>query len=263
MDSTRTRRPNQTRTVLIVPVYNRPKIVHQFLASLRRSTPSNQTAFALVLIDNASDASTKRVLRRVDADLIENQRNRGFPSAINQGVRRHAADWYIVCNSDLILHGGWLDHLLDSARRHRLGIAGYFGRTLIADSPGSVQRTSFVQFCCAAVHRRVFDAIGYLDTRFRLGYFEDDDFCLRASLAGFRLGVILNRDCSRGGKPYVVHLGEQSFGHTADHWMHRNYKVFLAKWDRLWNREPLVRDYYTRYLLDPTAARRALRARGS
>jgi GT2 family glycosyltransferase len=56
---------------------------------------------------------------------------------------------------------------------------------------------------CLLVRREVFDRVGRLDEQFGLGFFDDDDLCLRARRAGFKLAVAL--DC------YVHHFGSRTF----------------------------------------------------
>jgi glycosyltransferase involved in cell wall biosynthesis len=59
-------------------------------------------------------------------------------------------------------------------------------------------------FYCVAIKREVFDKIGLLDEVFSPGNCEDDDFCLRAIDAGFKLGIA--QDC------LIYHAGSATFG---------------------------------------------------
>lgn len=49
----------------------------------------------------------------------------------------------------------------------------------------------WVTFCCALIHRDVFEKIGLLDERFKFTG-EDVDFCVRAKKAGFEIKVVEN-----------------------------------------------------------------------
>ena len=57
---------------------------------------------------------------------------------------------------------------------------------------------------CLAMKREVPDRIGLLDERFTPGHYEDDDYCYRARIAGFRLMI--------AGEASVYHQGSKSFG---------------------------------------------------
>jgi glycosyltransferase involved in cell wall biosynthesis len=103
---------------------------------------------------------------------------------------------------------------LDAFARRRA--AEYDGRAL------DVQRlTGF----CLLVPRGVMAKVGRLDEQFGLGFFDDDDLCLRARRAGFSLTVAL--DC------YVHHFGSQTFramGVDAVRQLQDNLALYRAKW---------------------------------
>jgi tetratricopeptide (TPR) repeat protein len=73
----------------------------------------------------------------------------------------------------------------------------------------------------------VVQEVGLLDTRFGLGLFEDDDYCLRIRMAGFRL--LWARDV------YIHHEGHQTFrSFTEEAYQRRmreNERLFREKWD--------------------------------
>jgi tetratricopeptide (TPR) repeat protein len=78
---------------------------------------------------------------------------------------------------------------------------------------------------CMLIKRAVIDRIGGLDPRYGLGNFEDDDFCLRAYLAGFK--AFIAHDC------FVHHFGGRTFtGANVDYRqsMERNWEIFKEKW---------------------------------
>src|SRR5262249_41378156 len=73
--------------------------------------------------------------------------------------------------------------------------------------------------------RAVFDAVGSLDERFHLGFFEDDDLAIRARQAGFELAVAMDL--------FVHHFGSRTFaGHgiDAEALLEENAQRFAAKW---------------------------------
>jgi GT2 family glycosyltransferase len=74
----------------------------------------------------------------------------------------------------------------------------------------------------------VIDRVGLLDEGFGVGTFEDDDYCVRARLAGFR--AVIARDV------FVHHAGGVSFagiGVDYGELMRRNEERFRSKWERL------------------------------
>ena len=57
----------------------------------------------------------------------------------------------------------------------------------IAGSAGILPVADRLVFFCVMVRKRVFDQLGGLASAFGLGNYEDDDFCLRARMAGHTL----------------------------------------------------------------------------
>ena len=78
---------------------------------------------------------------------------------------------------------------------------------------------------CLLMKRAVYDAIGGLDERFGLGFFDDDDLALRARRAGFELAVAHDL--------FVHHFGSRTFvgnGIDANQLLDENAAKFATKW---------------------------------
>jgi hypothetical protein len=65
-----------------------------------------------------------------------------------------------------------------------------------------------LSFFCVALRRDVLDRVGMLDEDFGLGFYEDDDYCMRARHAGYKL--ICAEDV------FVYHRGGGSFDRTGN-----------------------------------------------
>ena len=78
---------------------------------------------------------------------------------------------------------------------------------------------------CLLMKRAVYDAIGGLDERFGLGFFDDDDLAERARRAGFELAVAHDL--------FVHHFGSRTFvgnGVDAEKLLDENAARFAVKW---------------------------------
>jgi len=85
--------------------------------------------------------------------------------------------------------------------------------------------TSKLSGFCLLMTREVYDAIGGLDERFELGFYDDDDLAERARRAGFGLAVAHDL--------FVHHFGSRTFvgnGVDAERVLDENAKRFAAKW---------------------------------
>jgi GT2 family glycosyltransferase len=143
--------------------------------------------------------------------VIENGKNLGFPIAVNQGIRAASGEIIVIMNNDVIVTPHWLDHLaahmeyadmVGPVTNNISGLQKVFGLPsnlrpaidLFAKQTYDkfqLQSNPWPRlvFFCVAIKREVIDKIGLLDEQFTPGNFEDDDFCLRAEVAGFKLVI--------------------------------------------------------------------------
>ena len=78
---------------------------------------------------------------------------------------------------------------------------------------------------CLLMKRAVYDAIGGLDERFGIGFFDDDDLAERARRAGFELAVAHDL--------FVHHFGSRTFAGNeidAEKLLDENARRFAEKW---------------------------------
>ncbi len=231
----------------VIPTWNRADLVRSVLANLRaQSRPPEQ----ILVVDNGSSDGTSSIPPEFGAECIALQTNRGFAIAVNQGIERASSDWVLILNNDVVLQPDWLETLLAAAEAHAAAFA--VGKLLQSGGPrrldGSwdlVSRGAYAWRCgyerpdgpvwadcrpialapmtAALFHRRVFERIGLLETRFE-SYYEDVDFGIRCALAGFA-GIY---------EPAAVatHLGKATFGKRAARVYFlsaRNQVLLLAK----------------------------------
>jgi GT2 family glycosyltransferase/glycosyltransferase involved in cell wall biosynthesis len=231
------RRAPSRRVSVIVPVFNAPQETADCLQSLQE-TIDPRAARVILINDASSDLGIAPLLRRYAAvegfEILTNPRNLGYTKTINIGVRAAGEDDVVLLNSDTITTPGWLDGLLEAARRgDDIGAAtamsdnaGAFsfpvkdapnpkpdfmthedyagvilGRTRRLDPVAVPTGSGF----CMFIRREVFDRVGLFDEEaFPRGYGEENDFCMRALKAGFRHVI----------SPYafVFHKRSASFG---------------------------------------------------
>jgi GT2 family glycosyltransferase len=189
--------------------------------------------FEVVVVDNASTDNTPDYLRQLQTrqgnlKLVFNPENLGFAAGNNAGIRAAETDFYVLLNSDTIVTDHWLDKMLAFAAAHvEVGMIGPVSNSVCNEQlihlPGEGKDavleagrlyalrqkdswfyTSMLGFFCVMIRKEVFDKIGFLDERFGLGFFEDDDFCLRARCQGFKLA------CLEG--VFIYHSGGACFG---------------------------------------------------
>ncbi|HQR43258.1 MAG TPA: glycosyltransferase, partial [Gemmatales bacterium] len=233
----------------MIPVHGQLPHTQRCLESLRQHTPQ---PFELILIDNASPDETAAWLKQqADVTVISNPTNRGFPTAVNQGLRMAQGTQLVILNNDTVVVAGWLDRLLDAlCSSEKVGIVGPCTNRISGEQqiPVTYDQTTLegldtfatswseahshryeptdrlVGFCML-LKREVLTKVGYLDEQFGLGNFEDDDYCRRAEKAGYQL--LIARDA------FIHHVGHATFqgaGVDFQALLERNQALYLKKW---------------------------------
>ncbi len=248
---------------VIVPVFNQLDYTQKFLDSLLKTS---NMQFETIIIDNASDAETEKYLKELEdsniIQLIRNEKNLGFPVAVNQGITASSGEFILIANNDIILTDGCLEKLIEVAESDSsVGIVGpisnevsgfqkdndakyetidemhLYASDLAEKNTGELIIFPRVAFLCTLIKREVIEKIGGLDERFSPGNYEDDDFCLRNQLAGYKTAI------AKG--IFVHHFGSKSFKSNGtksySEILHKNRQKFIDKWgadpDDIWIRK--------------------------
>jgi GT2 family glycosyltransferase/glycosyltransferase involved in cell wall biosynthesis len=257
---------------IILPVYNALDEVKACLASVCRHTPA--TLARVVLIDDASTdprvqawlAELPRPATGPAIEVLRNPHNLGFVGSVNRGMQMGAHD-VVLLNSDTVVTAGWLERMQACAdsRPDVATVTPFSNNAEICSYPafcaptrvGALELGALVQALadcddgtypqlptavgfCMLIRRHVLRQIGFFDAvRFGRGYGEENEFCLRASAAGF-----VHLLCSSA---LVLHHGGRSFGQDTQGLRQAHLQVLL---DLYPGYTQLVADFVAR---DPVA----------
>ena len=122
---------------VVIPTFNGAHLLSTCLEALL-AYPPERCEMDVVVVDDASSDGTVERFRADDEDLtvVARERNGGFAHACNDGASAAGDVEYLVfLNNDTIPIPGWLDALVDDARRH--GAAAVGSKLLYPD--GTVQ----------------------------------------------------------------------------------------------------------------------------
>jgi glycosyltransferase involved in cell wall biosynthesis len=246
---------------IIIPCWNQLEFTRHCIAAVVRHT---RAPWELIVVNNGSTDGTEDYLSGVQdaapvpVTVIGNAENRGFPAAINQGLEAARGEYLVLLNNDVVVTDDWLDQLIalanakadpDERAESVIGLVGPMSNyaappQLVEDVPytdlkdmpafarrwreqqrGKWLRVRKLSGFCLLMKRAVYDAVGGLDERFGMGFFDDDDLAERARQAGFSLAVA--RDL------FVHHFGSRTFvgnGVDAEKLLNENAQRFADKW---------------------------------
>ena len=81
--------------LIIVPAYNQQDMTFECLSAVLKHTQD----FEIILVDNGSEPPIKPPFSGfIETRIIRNEENRGFPAAVNQGIRAAKGDIIILLN---------------------------------------------------------------------------------------------------------------------------------------------------------------------
>jgi GT2 family glycosyltransferase len=240
--------PRPAFASIVLLSWNAPDYTKAAVESIRAHTGA---PYEIIIIDNGSGPATLAMLHALpDVRLILNRSNMGFAHGCNQGIAAASGTHIVLLNNDVIVTDGWLESLLDVHRRDPLvGVSAprsnrIVGHQQISDVhyttlesmhefaagrskeyAGIHYRTNRAIGFCLCIAREVIDSVGGIDTRFGIGNFEDDDFCIRVRAAGYQIAV-----CEDA---FIHHFGSVSFNANKVDYvaqMQDNWKIFAVRW---------------------------------
>ena len=181
----------------------------------------------LIVVDNASGDEARKYLGAlkgtglVDVKLIFNSENLGAGKARNAALKDLDADYACFVDSDVTVAPGWLSAMVDLADKHpEIGMLNPSSNNFNQVPPGGVTLDDYagslvrlkdrymeVGHCisfCMLIRAEVARKIGFIDEDYILALYEDTDYSMKASSAGYRCVI------ARGA--YVWHYGHGSTG---------------------------------------------------
>jgi GT2 family glycosyltransferase len=235
---------------IIVPNYNGG---HHLTALFDHLAAQTLRDFEVVFVDNGSGdgslAHAEQLALRHDIPLraVENETNRGFSPACNQGIAAASGHWLVLLNNDTRPEAKWLEMLVDAASSapdvgmvaskmlraahpEQIDSAGiavdWMGivwdwRGGEVDQPDECELVEVFGPCggAALYSREMLTQVGTFDEDF-FAYMEDVDLAWRARLAGWR--------CVLQPQARVLHDHSATLGHTSPR------KRFLLGRNKVW-----------------------------
>ena len=246
---------------VIIPTYHQAEMTQGCIRDVIEHTENCE----IIIIDNGSDPPFQPPHTGfVECRVIRNDENKGFPVAVNQGLREAKGDIIVLLNNDVVVTPGAINHLVDWLETWDIvgPLTNYAGgmqgvqitsyqnveglhteaEALMESSQGEGEEVQWIIGFCMVFKRSTWEKVGDFDTTFWPCTGEEVDFCLRSREQGFKVGIAHD--------VYVHHEGSITF-----RWMEdagqvnyedtcaRNDKHLTEKWGfDFWKNQSLVGD---------------------
>jgi GT2 family glycosyltransferase len=222
----RTTRAQTDLTSIVVVARDNLMLTADCLASIVTHTPRS---FEIILVDNGSADDYRGLVAKLRArnarvTWLRNQRDFGYAQACNQGLAAARGEYLALLHNDVIVTPGWLGRLLAlmavnpavaltgpslsaCAGPQAPGLRTYeevaelaaFAEPWAVSHADELAVTMPLSGACLVMKRQVVERVGGLDPRFGSSIHTDDDFCIRAYRAGFRMAIAFDA--------FVHHVG--------------------------------------------------------
>jgi GT2 family glycosyltransferase/predicted O-methyltransferase YrrM len=240
--------PDSALTSIIIVTFNELRYTRECVASIQERTSE---PYDLIFVDNGSTDGTPEYLDGVvGACVIRNSSNRGFPAAVNQGLKAARGVQVLLLNNDVVVCTGWLGRMVSALESNpNVGLVGPCSNSVSGSQQIPVsysdisdldafawgwgirhdaerEETNRLIGFCLLIRKAVVDQVGGMDERFGVGCFEDDDFCTRAIRNGWT--AVIARDA------FVHHYGSRTFAASGIDYpklLQDNARKYRAKWD--------------------------------
>jgi acetyltransferase-like isoleucine patch superfamily enzyme/GT2 family glycosyltransferase/Tfp pilus assembly protein PilF len=191
---------------------NGRKEIEACLDSIERNTPESHEV--IVLDNGSSDGSPDYLRARTDVVLIESPVNIGVAPARAKAMGYARGTHLVLLDNDTVVTAGWIAKFLahiDSDKR--IGILGprsnyvsgmqvvpgakygtieeleEFARRWSGQQRDRLTASLRLVGFCMFIRREVVDKVGSIDASFGKFGFEDDDYTIRANIAGFKTAI--------------------------------------------------------------------------
>jgi GT2 family glycosyltransferase len=208
----------------------------------------------IIVVDNASSDLTETFityLQDVDEPVyyVKMAQNENFLKAVNEGWKYVKTPYVMLLNNDAYVDNYCIEEMMKGITLKDVGIVGameyfpdgrptkdrpyiYFGKEKLLDTEllDFKPRTDFVDVdivgsACCLIKKEVWEKIGYFDELFAPCMCEQEDYFLRAKIAGFKIVMATNAN--------FIHIvgGTTTFNNVYyQKVIEENKKKFEEKW---------------------------------
>lgn len=191
---------------VVIPNYNGQDLLKKNLPKVIEAAGDAE----IIVVDDSSLDNSLSILDKFGSKLkvIRNEKNSGFSSTVNRGVKAAKGDIIILLNTDVIPEKGFLEPLLKHFQDEKIFAVGCMdksiedGKTILrgrgvgswkkgffVHSRGEVNRTNtlWVNGGSGAFRKSIWNKLGGFNSLYNPFYWEDIDLSYRALKSGYKI----------------------------------------------------------------------------
>ena len=197
---------------LVIVSFNTRKYLKDCLNSIKEQTFLEQE-FKVWVVDNCSIDGSRELIKSFGwVRGIDNQKNRGYGAACNQGIKNGNGRFIFLLNSDTKVTPGWLGPMIKTLESGPevavvgprlvnpegylvgVGVVGTNAKPILRGwgEPDEPHRYNQYFNCisiggaCMGIKRQLLPELGYFDENY-FHYFEETDYCYNARYHGYNV----------------------------------------------------------------------------
>lgn len=237
---------------LIVLTYNNLDLTKKCLDSIVNNTSYNN--YEVIVVDNLSTDGTQDYLlskygQYENFNIILNEDNLGFAAGNNIGLLAATGDILVIINNDTYVSPYWLEPIVKALDSSEVGLVCPVTNNIGNEAKVDIHYQSFnemtthaldytcdhvgelypmdcVAFFCVGMTRATYELVGPMSEEYGLGFFEDDDYCMRVMGLGLKNYAV--------EESFVHHHLSASFNklknNKKEDLMKKNQAIFESKW---------------------------------
>lgn len=239
--------------------YNKWELTKQAITTLVESLSISHKnkEIELIIVNNGSSDETKEGIEQIkklysheiEVVPVHLKENMGYPVGVNMGLEHYKGEIITIVNNDLVFPENWFDGIVNTlASDPLIGVAApflsygsgpehlgvsfaslnemrKFAKHYMEENKDKKIYSERIIGACISFKKEVLELIGGNDFWFGLGLYDDDDWSLRAGIAGYKSVIT--------GASFVHHIGTVTFHQQSDTLasaFRANYPKFTRKW---------------------------------